>query len=652
MRAKACTKCRQAKVRCDGIVESASQACSRCRSLRYACVFDASFKRTSKAKLISRMASEIHDLRQSLEKTGASLADPTAIPATTTSTSSSPLSPLYNLPLAAAQIHTQSSHSATNPTVTQSRSPSPNLAYISNAIPDRLSDHSTGAFEAFQSAQASPDPNSTVSPVASTAASTAASAAASASIGNVSLSAGQVAEMFKRFFARYAPHVPFQMRAQIPSAVLQRSPLLFWVICAITSHSGQAQLLEPLVKTLITNAIHEQSHSVETVQALLLLCIWPFRVSFLGEERSYFYSSMATQISLQLGLHRSSQPHMYRLVWETPEPVVGTDVKLTTYLACFVVDRMVSGALGNPPSIVADSHILNALDDPSVSRPLSQLCRIYHLLSQSILEISSNGSHPSGLQDPATRLNLITHSLTQMSILGSQYLNPMDDMVQLHFVFAKVQILTFALQNDIPVSASDLALNTLEEEVCDLVDLCESMNLSLAPGHVRRAMSYCGFVLSRLLRLSHSARREVLEEKLRHVSSTLAVSACSPDDVVNKACIMFQTLPFFEDLEQSPPLVSRMASWISYDERRIFWENWSRMRPPDGDVDAADESEIGIIGVAPGTLLQAEDIHRLIERSRASPPIFAYSVFHGVGMTRLPRLRAPFLDSQDTNFDS
>jgi len=119
------------------------------------------------------------------------------------------------------------------------------------------------------------------------------------------------------------------------------------------------------------------------------------------------------------------------------------------------------------------------------------------------------------------------------------------------------------------------------------------------------------------------------------VSSALTSSASSPDDLVNKACIMFQTLPFLEDLKQSPPLVSRMASWISYDERRIFWENWSRMRAPDGDGDADDatgenESDIGTIGVASGTMIQADDIHRLTARSREAPT-FASSIFHGVG---------------------
>jgi hypothetical protein len=360
-------------------------------------------------------------------------------------------------------------------------------------------------------------------------------------------------------------------------AIFASSPLLFWVICAITSPRLQATL-SPAIKRLVEETVHTPLHGVETVQALVLLCVWPFRVSFLSDDFSYFYSSMASQIGLQLGLHRPTGTHCYRYSWDV-QPMLDRDVRLTTWMACFAVDRMQAAMRGVPYSLLAHPELVRALDDPDLDPGLTHLCRILHIFSEATLEIGFNGPLPSGLREPETRLTLLRLWTERLTALDARK-QSLDDARRIVFLYARVQLRAFVLQDDVPISAEVLEMiKLLEEDTCDLVDLCNTMNLAIAPGHVRVAMTYVGFVLVRILQTPYSTQREVLEEKLERIIQALTASASSQDDVANKACLILQGLPYMTDLKRTPPILTRMAAWVSYDSRRIFWENWAKMHP-------------------------------------------------------------------------
>lgn len=69
MKAKACTRCRQWKVKCDA-GENGHDQCSRCRNLGSPCVFDGKFKRIPRDKHLATLQEEVHHLRDLLaEKT-------------------------------------------------------------------------------------------------------------------------------------------------------------------------------------------------------------------------------------------------------------------------------------------------------------------------------------------------------------------------------------------------------------------------------------------------------------------------------------------------------------------------------------------------------------------------------------------------------
>ncbi|KAF2170448.1 hypothetical protein M409DRAFT_19269 [Zasmidium cellare ATCC 36951] len=366
------------------------------------------------------------------------------------------------------------------------------------------------------------------------------------------------------------------MTTRSPEVIGERSPLLFWVICAVASEDDFRAQLAPRVKQLVLNTISSPVHSVETVQALLLLCLWPFRASFRSDDPSYFYSGLATQIGMLLGLHRPAQTHAYRHEWDS-HPVPGFRVKTTTWLACFVINHQLAYFNGVPPSLVADTQLLAMLNEPTVNPTLAQLCRIYCLLAQSLKEISCDGVHPSGLQDPSTRMQMIQRFTAQLTALRTTHLEPMNDMIKVVFLHARIQVHSFALHDDMsPSPELRGVLIDLENDSCDLIDLCHDMNLAVAPNHFWLAVAYCGCVIVRILQSPLCTQRETLEDKFTTMQQALRSVAASNDDMSIKAVLVLQALRVFKDIKQTPPILSRMSAWISYDCRRIYWENWTR----------------------------------------------------------------------------
>ncbi|KAH8906510.1 hypothetical protein BR93DRAFT_754646 [Coniochaeta sp. PMI_546] len=551
MKAKACTKCRQWKARCDAS-DGVPGGCSRCRSLDLPCVFDASFKRLSKGKRIQQMSTEIQQLRHALHNSAPS------------NTSTSP----------------QHSEATT----------------LGTADPVVWETQLTGASDVIISSPSQVLPSLSSGSIDVP---TASLAVPYRTLGGVGLTRGQVERYFRTYFTRHHRNLPFKVSSESPDEVYSRSPLLFWVICAVTSSWKQQGQLAPMIRAMITDTIHAATHSVDTIQALLVMCIWPFKTTRLSEDPSQFYSSIATQMSLQLGLHRPNQPYWPLRDGSLSGPLtaVDKDIRLTTWLACYVVNQMQSSHLGVPPSILVDASLLAAFENPAVDPALSQLCRIYHLLMRMSWEISANAPTPTGMVDPAARLTMIRDSREQIGALEQRYLIQVTDMVKISLLYSRLQLYSFALLDDMPFSKDLLDLvGEAGSTACELIELTYTINLSIAPIHTRRAMCYSAFVLVRLLQLPCDLERELLYDSIERVRQSLSTIISAPDDINRKACAIFQELPYFEDKHRSPAILSRMGASVFYDALRVYWEHCLEKQLPEEylDFDKFDWSSLGL----------------------------------------------------------
>jgi hypothetical protein len=114
--------------------------------------------------------------------------------------------------------------------------------------------------------------------------------------------------------------------------------LLLWTMLAIMSKSQPetySSLVDP-VRRLAADLYEPQSRSLKTMQALLLLCAWPFPYQRTQNDPSPMYCSLATNIGYQLGLHRPWCKADFEE--DTQEGGTATAVERKTWYGCFIVN--------------------------------------------------------------------------------------------------------------------------------------------------------------------------------------------------------------------------------------------------------------------------------------------------------------------------
>lgn len=145
-----------------------------------------------------------------------------------------------------------------------------------------------------------------------------------------------------RFYTCYHPFFPILPDQNEFLAEYDSNRLLLWTVLAIASKGRDdvpnvyASLVEP-VRRLAGDIYAPQSRSLKTMQALLLLCVWPFPFQQTINDPSAMYCSLATHIGYHLGLHRP----MHRSDYEETATAgsVSSTIELKTWYGCFIVNQ-------------------------------------------------------------------------------------------------------------------------------------------------------------------------------------------------------------------------------------------------------------------------------------------------------------------------
>jgi hypothetical protein len=170
-------------------------------------------------------------------------------------------------------------------------------------------------------------------------------------LGNVILRSETTKELFLRYeilwtyffietdrssYARFHhQHLPIVDTSVSLESIHMSSPLLFWTIAVVTCrHDPRYQDLyqtltapyEELLSTILVRSIN----SLKNIQAILLLCIWPFPVRHQHDEPSLNYCSMAVSAAMQMGLHRPGYSTEYKISDMTESDLD----KTITWMAC------------------------------------------------------------------------------------------------------------------------------------------------------------------------------------------------------------------------------------------------------------------------------------------------------------------------------
>ena len=134
-------------------------------------------------------------------------------------------------------------------------------------------------------------------------------------------------------------HLPILDIQRSPHSVRNTSPLLFWavVITACREHptyAGYFDRLIPPFKKLLGEHLVDSIRSIHTIQALLLLCTWPFPVRRQAYDPCWAQCGQAVAATLEMGLEKAL-PTWVAIAGD----ISGADVilRFKTWMGCFVV---------------------------------------------------------------------------------------------------------------------------------------------------------------------------------------------------------------------------------------------------------------------------------------------------------------------------
>lgn len=510
MKAKACTRCRQWKARCDAN-ETGTKGCTRCRESRLECVFDRGFRRQSRNRKIADMQAEIDGLKEAI-------------------VNASPY---------------QSQAPALTPCVaiTPSDSYSASRVLDGDAVVEPVIDNDAAVM-------GEPSPIATQGCVKDK------------SIGTIHLTASHVDELFRIYFARCHPYLPFNIDRSV-EVTYERSALLFWAICTVASPDSAKSTFETPIRSLMADTLDPSKHSLEMVQALLIVCMWPFPFIDQRTDPSYVYSGIATHIGLGLGLHR---PLVVDFGLEAGDSHHTEEMRTSTWLACVVIAQIQASRRGVPATISTDCFHFLASDSE-----MSRLYEISRLALESNQNIGATGKD-AGLVEPSARISLIVAFGKQFDALKERDGAVGSDIFEIFFFSATLQLWAFALHTDTPTSpAVTRILTRAKEDAVRLIQtLCEK-NLSLVPFYIRKSLFYAALFLYRL-KLTHGWSGSVIDHHIERAKQALS----STEHPNFGRYLGFITQAEHAEVFRSAfttadsPYRSRMAAFLAFDCKRAY----------------------------------------------------------------------------------
>lgn len=147
--------------------------------------------------------------------------------------------------------------------------------------------------------------------------------------------------MLRRFFGYFHPYLPILNEGLSPDETYDRSPLLFWTIIIIAARAykeepGLCSNLTMPLNRLLWSKISDVPYSHWTIQAILLLCLWPSNTPSMINDPSLTLISIARTGCVHIGLHRPEVMQDYNRVRFRMHPEqLEEAVKL--WVGCFIV---------------------------------------------------------------------------------------------------------------------------------------------------------------------------------------------------------------------------------------------------------------------------------------------------------------------------
>ncbi|PYI11230.1 hypothetical protein BO78DRAFT_130118 [Aspergillus sclerotiicarbonarius CBS 121057] len=289
---------------------------------------------------------------------------------------------------------------------------------------------------------------------------------------SVTLQAHEILALIKEFYANLHPLFPILPSLPDFIKTYDANKLLLWTVIAIASKESSefshiyVTLVDP-VRRLAGDLYNTQSRHFETIQALLLLCIWPFPFQQTAHDPSPMYCGLATQLSYQLGLHRPNL-HMH---WEYGATASDARINLQrrkAWTGCFVVNHIISTRLGTPSAVQPGRAILAEIAGKTTSELPAPLLHYAHIAYVGMKALEALGDDASSATGEAKYpIPLVTTFDQKLTTMRESLSSTWSELAEAFFLETRLQILSFALdEENYPDSmlATDLSALTIYDQ--------------------------------------------------------------------------------------------------------------------------------------------------------------------------------------------
>ncbi|CAG9945172.1 unnamed protein product [Clonostachys rosea f. rosea IK726] len=410
----ACQHCRQSKLRCEGSF-GGSHPCQRCSELRRPCVFDNKLRRVSKKATLSDIADQVNLLKtfSALPPNDATL---TAVPVSS------------SLPQQRTAVNLTSV--GNQQLLDGCQRPLPGGDLDSDRFRERERSRSNTSASNYGElpAQSLHGPSS------------------SRNLESVELTADEVESYFEIFHTSYHPIFPILSSSVSPDSIYDSSPLLFWTIIVTAARHDAADFslllsLLPAVRKLLWSTIPATPHTLPSLQAMAILCLWGFPVSTMPEDTTFILSGILQSAALHVGLHRPDILELYSRTRSTlgrPELLQAVRCWCSIYLA-------IEGASignGHPPGLANDHTVEKA----SIESNPYELPESLHMAI--VTQLFCDKIHVAFGKNNTFKISLINDHESRLRELETRLGSFKSRSASIHFLAASFQLKSYSLFDD------------------------------------------------------------------------------------------------------------------------------------------------------------------------------------------------------------
>ncbi|KAK4939456.1 hypothetical protein LTR10_020262 [Elasticomyces elasticus] len=252
----------------------------------------------------------------------------------------------------------------------------------------------------------------------------------------------------------YFPYTPFLRAMPLPSRLAAASPLLFWTILRVASrsHGGSSAFVDQIHQahdSQLAQLLHIAIQRVETLHALLILCLWPVQQERQMYDPSWNYIGLATNAAMQLNCHRPIRSDNEAIHWKGFSDTVGSDItpegQALTWLGCFWLECEIANFQGFLPPVSA-SVLVESVDDALSA--VSHLMPGWWRALTAILRISAKSTVTlNGCVEPNSHFSLTKMFDEQLDEVRGKHSEDWTPQVGIELCNAKINLyaLTWAV---------------------------------------------------------------------------------------------------------------------------------------------------------------------------------------------------------------